>query len=642
MKYFVRFFEGLQQDIKAFVFWCILFFIFRVIFIACYSSQIAEAKTEEILMSLWLGFRLSLKTVGIITLVSVLCATLPKTFYKNWAAYKVRFIVHSVMVIFFTVLFFARISYYKIFNSGFNMMLINGVHDDIKAIIMTGINEYQLLWRLPAAIIVGVIICYLLKIYWGFLPNIDLKNVKYKKIVVLLTVLFIPVFWVFVRFGGSFTYAYSINWLNAARLKYNLLNEAVLDDGQALYRVYDTKRKLDEITDVNISVDELKEKITFLGGNPSASSIDKAFERTVQKEKLVQKPTNVVIIIGESFGLWPFLPEFRDLGLVDKSLALQNSPNATNVEYMLANSTGTIGGINGIVTGLPDTGMYENYIPNTDNTVYKSGIAYIMKQLGYKTIFWYGGFSGWENIKNFVLSQSFDEFHCADEFEYTGGNSWGCPDKVLFGYIQQYIQQQGDEKVLHVVMTSSNHPSYVVDVDAEGFQRNIVKNKLPDTIPSDDKTITELGHIWYADQVMGNFIEEAYQKIPYSLFVITADHSERFNFAKEQNVKTLSAIPCIIYGNGVKKEWLQNKVGVTMQIPATVAELIAPTGFKYTALIPSVFDSQKVFNHRLYANNKGMGILKDNLEIQKIADNVKSIAAWRILKGDKIECMISQ
>lgn len=634
MKCFGRFFNEFQKDLKTFVFWCILFFIFRVIFIVCYNSQIAEAKTEEILMSLWLGFRLSLKTAGIITLISVLCATLPKTFYKNWAADKVRFIAHSIIVIFFTVLFFARIPYYKIFNSGFNMMLINGVHDDIKAIIMTGINEYQLLWRLPVAIIVGVIICYLLKIYWEYLPNIDFNNLQHKKVVAVITVLFIPVFWVFVRFGGSFTYANSISWVSAARIKYNLLNEAILDDGQALYRVYSLKRNLDKITDVSISAEELKARIAVLGGNTSVNSIEQAFERTVQKERLTEKPTNVVVIIGESFGLWPFLPEFKDLGLVDKSLALQNSSNATSVEYLLANSTGTIGGINGIVTGLPDTGMYENYMPNPDNTIYKSGIAYIMKQLGYKTIFWYGGFASWQNIRTFVLAQGFDEFHCADEFEFERGNAWGCPDQILFDNIAKYIQNQGNQKVLHVVMTGSNHPPYTIDVDSIGFKRNEVKNKLTDSIPNDDKTLTELGHIWYADYVMGNFIEAANTTIPHSLFVITGDHSERFTFAKEQDVKTLSAIPCIIYGNGVQKEWLQNKVGVTMQIPATVAELIAPAGFKYTAVIPSIFDAQEVFNHRLYANNKEIGVLQDNLEAQKIADNAKSIASWRILKGD--------
>ena len=157
---------------------------------------------------------------------------------------------------------------------------------------------------------------------------------------------------------------------------------------------------------------------------------------------------------------------------------------------------------------------------------------------------------------------------------------------------------------------------------------------MPESIFNNDTVLTELGHFWYADHIMGNFIEVINRIIPQSLFVVTGDHSERFTFAKEQDVKTLSAIPCIIYGNGVKKEWLQNKVGVTMQIPATVAELIAPAGFKYTAFIPSIFYAQEVFNHRLYANDKEIGVLQDNLEAQKIADNAKSIASWRILKGD--------
>lgn len=635
MKYFARFFNGLQQDIKAFVFWCILFSIFRIAFIFLYREQLPNGANAEILAALWLGLRLSLKTAGIVMLIGVIVATIPNIIVKKWPAEKLRLYWHSCAVVFFSILFFARIPYYKIFNSGFNMMLINGMHDDIKAIIITGIDEYQLLWRLPAAIIFGIIICYILKLYWKSLPKIDFTNIKHKKITALFTVLFIPFFWVFVRFGGAFTYADSISWISAARLKYNLLNEAILDDGQALYRVRALKRDLDKITNVNISVNELKERITLSGGNNKVNSIDAAFEKTVKQERMHHKPTNVVIVIGESFGLWPFLPEFKDLGLVDKSLTLQNSVNATNVKYMLANSTGTIGGINGIVTGLPDTGMYENYMPNPKNTIYKSGIAYIMKQLGYKTIFWYGGFASWQNVRNFTLAQGFDEFHCADEFEYESGNAWGCPDEILFSYIEDYIQKQGNEKVLHVIMTGSNHPPYTIDVDEKGFKREEVKNKLPDSIPSDNKSLTAIGHFWYADQVMGKFIEDTNDKIPQSLFVITADHSERFTFAKEQNLKTVSAIPCIIYGRGVQKEWLENKVGVTMQIPATIAELVAPVGFKYTAFMPSIFESKVVFNHRLYATDDKIDLLQDNLVIKENADNVKRIIAWRILKGDK-------
>lgn len=65
---------------------------------------------------------------------------------------------------------------------------------------------------------------------------------EHKKLVMALTLPVLAVIAVFVRYGGAFNYANSINWESAARLKSNMLNEAVLDDGQALYRVRDTKK----------------------------------------------------------------------------------------------------------------------------------------------------------------------------------------------------------------------------------------------------------------------------------------------------------------------------------------------------------------------------------------------------------------
>lgn len=397
------------------------------------------------------------------------------------------------------------------------------------------------------------------------------------------------------------------------------------------------KKMLDSVTDTNIPVSELRQKITVLGGDGTAGSIDTAFLKTVTAPRMQHQPDNIVVVIGESFGLWPFLPQFADLHLADRTSALAEAADGGSLKYMLANGSGTIAAVNGIVTGLPDTGLYENYQPGTFNSKYHSGIGYIMKQLGYKTVFWYGGFSGWQNIKKFVLAQSFDEFHCADEFSYSGGNAWGCPDKVLFANIAEYMAKQGKEKTLHVVLTSSNHPPYTVDVAKEGFDKEKTKSLLDDNISKDDAAITELGHFWYADQAVGDFVSQAAKLQPSSLFVITGDHSERFNFAKEQDIKTLSAVPCIFYGQGIEKEWFSGRVGSLVQMPGTIAQLIAPAGFTYTALQPDIFAQQQVFNHRLYADRDNIGLLKDNSTVQKTADAAKSIAAWRILKGDKID-----
>lgn len=635
MKYFARFFEGLQQDIKAFVFWCFIFSLYRAIFIFIYHDSLHGDITGEILTAMFLGLRLSLKTAGIIMLFGTVIATLPGIISNKWPSDKLRMIWHGAAMLFFAICFFARIPYYEIFNSAFNMMLVNGMHDDKYAILMTAVHQYQLLYRLPAAIVTGIVFTFFLYKFWQYTSTIDLVKLQHKKIVITIIIILLPVFWIFVRYGGAFSYAKSVNWENAARTKSNLLNEAIIDDGQALYRVYSMKRELDKVTNVDIPLHELKRKIAELNGNKDANTLSDAFKRTVKQPKLTYQLDNIVVVIGESFGLWPFLPKFEQLGLVNESLKIQNSDEGAAVRYMLPNGSGTIAAVNGIVTGLPDTSLYENYHPNSMKDKYQSGIGYIMHQLGYKTVFWYGGFSGWQNIKKFVLAQSFDEFHCADEFSYTGGNAWGCPDKVLFDNISKYIaKQSANEKVLHVVLTSSNHPPYTIDVDKEGFQRNDVKKHLPNDIDSNEETLTELGHIWYADMCIGNFANDLKNINPKSMLVITEDHSERFSFAKEQNIETLSAVPCIFYGPGIHKEWFENTAGCHIQIAGTIAEMIAPAGFTYTAFWPDMFTGESIFNHRLYADKDKVDLLTKNEEISCMADYARSIASWRILKGD--------
>lgn len=639
MTYYKRFFEELQQDFKAFAYWCGVFMLFRIAFIVIYSGQL-NGDYSDVPMALLLGLRLSLKTAGILMLVGVVFATLPKVILKKWPAAKIRFAWHMLALLFFSICFMARIPYYKIFNAAFNMMLINGAHDDIYAILITAVKEYQLLWRLPLALVLGAVLACGLEVWLNKTGIVQFKNVKHKKVVALLTLPVLATVWIFVRFGGSFNYSASINWLSAARLKSNMLNEAILDDGQALYRVVDTKKKLNAATNIDISTEQLRREIAQAGGDNKATNIEAAFLHTVKQPKLAQQPHNVIVIVGESFGEWPFLPKFKDLCLVDKMLALQNASDSAHIHTMLSHSSGTIGAVNGLVSGVPDSSLYENYQPNSFKAHYATGIAYIMKQLGYKTVFWYGGFPGWENIEKFVKKQSFDEFHCADEFNDRSGNAWGVPDAILFDKLAEYLQKQSaTEKVFHVVLTTSNHPPYSIDVDSWGFPRAEVKSKLPKDIASDEKTLTELGHIWYADKTMGDFVAQAQKLQPDSIFVITGDHSERFSFATEQDARTLSSIPCIFYGRGVQQNWFnEQSVGCHMQLAGTLAEILAPAGFTYSAMLPSMFESDFAFNHRLYVQNGELSEQKNaDKELQTKITAMRKAAAWRVLKGNEIE-----
>lgn len=636
------FFKNLQQEMKLFLFFTVLFMLFRIAFIGIYSYQLGDGSYSEIVLCLWYGLRLSLKTTGMIVLISAVFATLPQLFFIKWPSDLLRKVISSSVVLLFTLLFFARIPYYKIFNSGFNIMLINGMYDDISAIVDTAVNEYQLLWRLPAAIICGIILAWIL---CKFLDTrtyvIKVASKTRRWLYSLGIIIFLTIFWIFVRFGGAFSYTKSVNCENAERLKSNLLNEAILDDGQALYRVKSITERIKKINNVNISANVLRQKIELLGGNPSADSIDDAFKKVVTIPKLQEQPDNVVFIVGESHALWPFLPEYENLELVPKELKFLNSPNCFKTDFMLAQGTGTMPTINGFVTGLADAGIYPNSQPESYKTKYGTGIGSVMKALGYRTVFWYGGFEAWQDIKRFTLSQNFDEFYCAGDFQYEGGNSWGCPDEVLFKYVEKYLNKEKQEKTFHIILTTSNHPPYNIDVVAKGFPKEEIKQKLPDTIGSDEETLNEIGHIWYADQSIGDFIENVEDDKPDTLFVITGDHAERFNFAKEVDLKTLSAVPCMFYGKNVSKDLLaENKVGCHLQIIPTLAEMVGKKGDTYSSIDSSLFDDNgTVFNHYLWTNDEQ--IYKINKKIPEALSNkikaARQLTAWRVLKGDKIQ-----
>lgn len=413
MNSYARFFENLQQDLKSFIYWCLVFTVFRIAFIAIYSGQL-NGDYSDIPMALLLGLRLSLKTAGMIALIGFVFATLPKIVVKNWPSDKLRFCWHVVTLVFFALCFMTRIPYYKIFNAAFNMMLINGAHDDIYAIFVTAVKEYQLLWRFPLALLLGAVLAYGLKLWLKKVTTVEFATVQHKKMLMALTLPVLAFLWIFVRFGGAFTYSNSLNWLSAARLKSNLLNEAILDDGQALYRVHDIKKKMDKVNNVQMSAQELREQIFISGGNKDAGTIDEAFKHTVKQLKLTKQPQNVFLIVGESFGEWPFLPKFKDIGVVSRMQKLRAATNCTSISSMLPMGDNTVRAVNGLITGLPNTGIYENYHPMSFKQPYAMGIAQIMKQLGYKTVFLYGGYATWEDVKNFALAQGFDEFHCAD------------------------------------------------------------------------------------------------------------------------------------------------------------------------------------------------------------------------------------
>lgn len=523
-------------------------------------------------------------------------------------------------------------------------MIINGAHDDLSAIWHTGIQEYQLFPRLIGVGLVCFVLLWLLTKYMS-LPVLTWspQSRKQRVLAVSAFALSFCIIAVFFRFGGAFNYNRSIHWENAARLSSPLLNEAVLDDAQALYRVHSIYKRQQGATTINFDSAELRKKIERAHGNPKASTIEDAFTHTITTERLRTKPKTVVLIINESYGLFPFLPEYDEIGsyLVEEGRKIINSSQSMHAKYGLAMGSGTIAAVNGFVTGMPEVGLYTNYEKESYKNHYGFGISEVMKKFGYKTVFWYAGFGTWQNVEPFVKAQGFDEYYDVGSFEGAEVNTWGTTDGALFDNALAYIKKHKDEKILHVFLTISNHPPYNIDLDKAGFDKNRIANHHIDTIGTGEDSILQMGHFWYADHVMGKFIQDVEVVQKESLFVITGDHSERFNFTRNISPREYSTTPIIFYGHGIQSGWMPTEqVGLAMQIIPTLAELVGHPGETYQSILPSLFDSMGfAFNHRLWADKHTVhGDKKDMPEhYRQYQEDVMNIALWRVRKGNIIE-----
>ena len=73
----MRFLKSLQQDAKLFLYIYLLLMLFRIAFLAIYVGQLGSAGVGDILIALWLGARISLKTTAFLVAFPFLFATIP-------------------------------------------------------------------------------------------------------------------------------------------------------------------------------------------------------------------------------------------------------------------------------------------------------------------------------------------------------------------------------------------------------------------------------------------------------------------------------------------------------------------------------------------------------------------------------------
>lgn len=353
---------------------------------------------------------------------------------------------------------------------------------------------------------------------------------------------------------------------------------------------------------------------------------------------------------------WPLLEEYAELHVADGLKNLISEPNAYYSRAFMPNGDFTSIAITGLVTGLSEVNIRVNYQPRTYEEIYPTSMAEAFHGLGYQVDFWYGGVPSWDNINRMSIAQGFDHFYGYPDFHAPKQSTWGTADGHLFEALERHLSEE--PPTVHLIMTTTNHPPYNLDLAEEGFdlarEREEVA-KLPH-VENAEELARELGHYWYMDKCATEFARRVMEKYPESLFVITGDHAVRSNPGTQPTMFEQQSVPFVLYGAGVAKDILPpDAVGGHTSIVPTLVELIAPEGYSYHSIAPSMTESLGVaFNRDFWLTGEIMGAVDSERmeylpgitaaderaareQLQRVLPMTRTISWWFLERGTSLQ-----
>ena len=631
---------NILKIIKTFVFFWLLLCIYRIIFIGGMHEYIAvDSDFSLIFTAIYSGAKLSLQTAGVLTLC-MLISLVAEGFSKRLRWFRQ---VCSFCVLFITtLLFIARFPFYQQFHSGFNQMIFTAMHEDVYALFISLIEEFHLPLKLCIVVLLVCVLNYIFNKFidkkWGFFKWSKLKS-KYRLIILLIGVYLLATLSLY---GGGWSWKSGVNWENAGITNDTFLNESILDDYQSIYRAYANQMRMEACNGLSFSAQNVRDLAKSLtnkdGGNDL--SIYLAKEATGAK---IEKPKHIFVIVSESYANWPLLDKYSNLHIADNMKKIIAEDDTIYTSHMLPSGSSTVGALMTMVTGMANSNLYLTTMPEALANPYITATAPQMKNLGYETSFWYAGPATWENIQEFTLAQGFDNFYSRGNIDPNAtGSVWGADDGYLYDAIFKQIDD--NKMTFSVILNTSNHSPFNIDLEKEGFDVSKVIEGLPDKEKNNQELIKELGHFWYADKMASDFINKVKAKYPDSLFIFVGDHADRYNIDKVPTMYERYSVPLIITGKGIQKDLLpEDMAGSQIDIMPTVIDLIAPEGFTYYSVGKSLSENKLGQSYAFWITADAIGntddlvekpqyfnreVLPDRTVLENYINGVRAISWW--------------
>lgn len=608
--YWQRLLLNWWKDSKVALFIIGLLMIFRVFMLVLFHDQ----RAQDLIGYDYLLFFLRAVRFDLRIALTIILPTFLLAFFiiSPSLARKLDFLritIGKVMLVITLLLCVGNVGFFWEYHDQYNQWIYGLFQDDFKAIMQTIWKTYPLIWIGIGMVVMSILLLKLFS-FWMKKTNglrIQENQRSASRIWKLLMILIImPLYIVGLR-GSMMSRALQREDMGVSKDKF--LNKLVGNPYFALYYTHSDHKHLNRAAGIEMflkdqSIEEAL-RLLYPNGKNESKAIDDCIKKTVNTDGIKVKPKHIFLVVLESQDSWPLMEEFEWLDLAPNLRELAS--HGVFVKSFVSAGCNTQGSLNALITGLPDANVSTNFQPSSQ-IQYNTAFAQPFKDLGYKVNLFYGGHLAWQRLGELACNQGFDNVYGQEHMPLgVKSHSWGVFDEALFDYVLKTVDPEVAS--VNLIMTTTNHSPYPVNLKDKGCPQI--------TSPGNYKGLEEsftkpqiMGHLWYNDYCIGQFVKKAEQRYDPVLFAITGDHTSRRFFSSRPTLYECKSVPLILYGSSHMLDAIkipERMAGSHLDILPTIIETIAPKGFPYYALGKNLFD----FNNKQIGLGAGIVITPD-------------------------------
>jgi len=582
-----------KELLKIYFLFIALFFLGRLGLYVLYFDRLSDISLAQSLLSFLYGLKLDTMTTSIVLIIPALFLSIaPQKFARAMAA-----IISGYVLIFLLIALYvenATFPFVAQYDVRPNYLFVEYLKypKEVSSMIL---KEYPM--QLIAALVMLILTA------WGYLRFSPLKLEAAIRTPLWRRILMILPIGVLLFLGIRSSIGHRpANISDALYCTNRMVNEIAKNSLYSIgYAYYSYSKESDKLVQSygNINLNEAYARVSHRLNIPKGDTIP--FERTVPTHFPAQKPKNLVIFIQESLGA-----QFVGFSGGDASI----TPNLEKLSHeglaftnLFSNGTRSIRGLSALTSGwLPLAG--EEVVKRNKSQSDFFTVASLLKPLGYKSCFIYGGEGRFDNMRSWYMGNGFDEvIEQKDYLNPTFVSTWGVSDEDLVIKANEKFKSytQKNEKFVSVMFSSSNHspfelPDGKIDF-IEGKPRQSVDNAVK-----------------YADFAIGRFFELAKKESYYkdTVFVVVADHNIRV-YGDDLVPVNMFHIPALIIADGLKEQKF-DRTSTQPDVLATALDLIG-TNLTYPILGHSIFsDAKKEVNLMMFNDTFALRV-KDKVAI---------------------------